>query len=124
MSAKDVKVYVQDILAEIWNAQAFTARIQDAEALAGDRQALYATVRALEILGEAAKKVPADVKERYPKIAWKEMAGMRDKLIHDCAGTRSGVVWSTVKEDLPTLKKQMEKVLRDLESGTEDAKQA
>jgi uncharacterized protein with HEPN domain len=61
-------------------------------------------------MGEAAKKVPAEFRKKHPGVAWKEMTGMRDKLIHDYAGVDANVVWKTIKEDLPELKGQIESI--------------
>jgi uncharacterized protein with HEPN domain len=62
-----------------------------------------ALVRSLEIIGEASKKVPANVKLKYPQVSWKNMAGMRDKLIHDYMGIDYGIVWDVVKRKIPEI---------------------
>jgi len=64
-----------------------------------------AIIRNIEVLGEASKKISHDTKETYPNIPWKEISGMRDKLIHDYLGVDVDVVWKTVKEDIPVLKR-------------------
>ena len=74
------------------------------EQFAGDAKTVFAVVRALEIIGEATKKLPQSVRDRYPKVPWREMAGIRDKLIHDYFGVNLAVVWKTVIEDLPGLR--------------------
>lgn len=63
------------------------------------------------------KKIPDKVKEKYSKIPWKKMAGMRDKLIHEYFGVDLKRVWKTVKEDVPNLKPLFEKILKDFECG-------
>jgi uncharacterized protein with HEPN domain len=65
---------------------------------------VFAVTRALEIIGEAAKKVPKSVKSRYPAVPWREMTGIRDKLIHEYFGVNLEVVWKTIQQDLPALK--------------------
>jgi uncharacterized protein with HEPN domain len=75
-----------------------------------DDKTSYATLRALEIIGEAVKKVPQEVRKRYPDIPWAEMAGMRDKLIHDYFGVNLQTGWDTVKKDIPALKSKFKKV--------------
>ncbi len=72
-----------------------------------------AIVRALEVIGEVAKRVPAEYRARHPKIPWREMAGMRDKLIHDYLGVDASVVWATVKESLPELVSRIEPLLAE-----------
>lgn len=67
--------------------------------------------RSLEIIGEATKKVPADFKYRWNTIQWKNMAGMRDRLIHDYHGVNYSIVWDVVKNKIPELQKQIEEVL-------------
>ncbi len=70
-----------------------------------------AIVRSLEIIGEASKKIPAEVKNQWKGIPWKNMAGMRDKLIHDYFGVNYSIVWDVVKNKVPELAEQIRKVL-------------
>ncbi|TAE09769.1 MAG: DUF86 domain-containing protein [Bacteroidetes bacterium] len=63
-----------------------------------------ALVRSLEIIGEATKKIPADVKVKWHLIQWKNMAGMRDRLIHDYMGVNYSIVWDVFKNKIPELK--------------------
>jgi len=72
-----------------------------------------AVVRSLEIIGEATKKIPADVKYNWKEIEWKNMAGMRDKLIHDYFGINYKIVWDVIKNKIPVLQKQIEKVINE-----------
>ena len=66
-----------------------------------------AVVRSLEIIGEASKKIPADVKYKWSSIQWKNMAGMRDKLIHDYMGVNYFIVWDVVTNKIPELYEQI-----------------
>ncbi|MCK4661910.1 MAG: DUF86 domain-containing protein [Bacteroidales bacterium] len=72
-----------------------------------------AVVRSLEIIGEATKNIPADVKYQWKEIQWKNMAGMRDKLIHDYFGINYSIVWDVVQNKIPELTKQIEKVIKE-----------
>ncbi|MFQ6107205.1 MAG: DUF86 domain-containing protein [Thermoplasmata archaeon] len=80
-----------------------------------DRKTIYAVVRAIEIIGEAAKKVPDSVRTKHPDIPWKDMAGMRDKVIHEYFGVDLEIVWETVSRHIPTIKPLMKAVLKDVE---------
>jgi len=71
--------------------------------------------RSLEIIGEAVKKLPDDLRVKYPQIDWKDIAGMRDILIHDYFGVDYELVWDVVKNEIPTLRFQIEQII-DLES--------
>jgi uncharacterized protein with HEPN domain len=69
-----------------------------------------AIIRNVEIIGEASKRISPDTKQTYFKIAWKEISGMRDKLIHDYLGVDVIVVWKTIKEDIPILEKLISEI--------------
>ena len=71
-----------------------------------------AVVRNLEIIGEAVKRLPEEIRKHYSDIPWKEIAGFRDVLIHDYFGIDTSVVWKTVVEDLPFLRKHIELILK------------
>ena len=71
-------------------------------------------VRQLEIIGEATKHLSPELREKYPKTPWEDIAGMRDKLIHHYFGVDLEVVWDTVEKDLPALKKNVKKILGEI----------
>ena len=71
-----------------------------------DTKTQDAVIRNLEIIGEAAKNITDELKEKHPKIMWKELAGIRDKLIHHYFGVNLEIVWTIIDEDLPQLRKE------------------
>jgi len=81
----------------------------------GDDKTSSAVVRKLEIIGEATKNIPKTITERYKELPWSYMAKMRDKIIHFYFGVDYGIVWEAVKERLPEIKPQIERILNDLE---------
>jgi uncharacterized protein with HEPN domain len=81
------------------------------ERLINDETLKRAIVRSLEIIGEATKKIPADFKIKWNTINWKNMAGMRDRLIHDYIGVNYSIIWDVIKNKIPELHKQITYVL-------------
>ena len=77
-----------------------------------DDKAVYAVIRAFEIIGEAARQVPEKVREANPEIPWREITGMRNKLTHEYFGVNTKVVWRTIKEDLPVIIPVLKKILK------------
>lgn len=106
--------YIADILTAIQEVEDFT-RAMGYENFAGDKKTVNAVVRSLEVMGEAAKRVPDAVRLQYPDVPWKRMTGMRDKLIHEYSGVDLEIVWTVVKTELPPVKPLIEHILRDLE---------
>jgi len=78
-----------------------------------------AFVRSLEIIGEATKNLSYDFRSQYPDVAWKQIAGMRDKLIHDYFGVSYDIVWDVVNTEIPRLDRAIQKILSDLEDEHE-----
>jgi uncharacterized protein with HEPN domain len=79
-----------------------------------DDKTVYAVIRAIEIIGEATKQIPDEARQSYSEIPWKDMAGMRDVLIHDYIGVDVETVWLTVKGKIPQIRPMIEKMARDL----------
>lgn len=76
-------------------------------------QAQDSVIRRLEIIGEAVKNLPEDFKASRPEIPWQKIAGMRDNLIHEYFGVDADLVWNTIKQDLPELKRKIEQILTE-----------
>ena len=104
--------YVKDTLEAIEKAAKFVEGM-GYEEFTRDDKTIYAVIRALEIVGEAANKIPQDVKDNHAEIPWREIAGMRDKLIHDYFGVNLVVVWKAVSEDLPAIESLFRRMLAD-----------
>lgn len=102
--------YVRDIVAMMDKIETFTTGL-DFDAFVQDDKTYMAVVRALEVIGEAAKHVPLSVRRQYPQVPWKRMAGMRDKLIHGYFGTDAMIVWETATSLIPTLRPLVAQVL-------------
>lgn len=84
--------YLADILQALAEVEDFTKGMTYS-AFARDKKTVNAVIRSLEVMGEAAKRIPDDVRAKHPEIPWKRMAGMRDKLIHEYAGVDLEMVW-------------------------------
>ena len=115
MSAERIfEDYLEDILEYAEKAHRFLAETPTLDDLKEDERTLLAVVRALEVVGEAAKRIPKDFRDRYPRIPWRGMTGMRDKVIHEYFGVDAAVVWRTVREDLPPLRESIAQALSNL----------
>jgi uncharacterized protein with HEPN domain len=106
--------YLQAILQASNEAMAFTAGM-DFATFNSDRRTTLAATRALEIMGEAARHVPANVRRRYPQVPWQDITDMRNKVIHEYFGGDLEVVWRTIQEDLPPLCEAIQRVLTEME---------
>ena len=109
---KTVKPYLEHIFEEC-NFLIEKSKNLNYEKFIKDPVIMKAFVRSLEIIGEAVKKIPDDFKKKYKSIPWKEIAGMRDKLIHEYFGVNYKIVWETVIKEIPKLKKNIEEILTE-----------
>ena len=114
MKTRDYRDYLQDILDAVNDIESFVDDMTY-EDFIKDRKTLNAVVRSIEIIGEATKNIPKPMKAKYKELPWKQMAGMRDKLIHAYFGVDTETLWKAVKDNIPPLKTSIEKMLKEQE---------
>ena len=105
------RLYIDDMLAAIAKIERFTGSLSY-EAFSKDELVQDAVIRNLEVIGEAAKKLPPEAKRRAPEIAWPKIAGLRDILIHAYFGIDLRIVWDIVESKLPELKAALQRISR------------
>ena len=110
---REYSLYLQDILSAMLAIDKFVEGM-DFESFKKDDKTSSAVIKKFEIIGEAAKHIPEEMRNKYPQIKWKEMAGMRDRLIHFYFGIKYDLVWHTIKDVIPQVKPIIESIIKDI----------
>lgn len=110
---REYKLFVQDIKECIAQINKFVGDMYFKDFVRDDKTS-SAVVRKLEIIGEASKNIPTEIRQKYKELPWSDMARMRDKIIHAYFGVDYEVVWKTIKERLPEIKPKINTILKEL----------
>lgn|GEM_PF-85809 len=110
---RDSTLYLKDIMECIDRIEEFMGGMGYDQFVEDDKTA-SAVIRKVEVIGEAAKNVPAEQKDRYPEVPWADMARMRDKIIHSYFGVDHEIVWRVAKERLPKIRHMIEDILKEI----------
>ena len=102
MKDRDLRDYINDPIEACEDILSFTKETSYSD-FANDKKTINAVIRSLEVIGEATKKLPVSFRSNYPDIPWKQMAGMRDKLIHEYCGVDKQMIWQVVKKHIPNI---------------------
>ena len=112
---REYKLFIEDIKESIIQIDEFVGDMAFKD-FVRDEKTSSAVVRKLEIIGEATKNVPKEIRQKYKELPWSDMARMRDKIIHSYFVVDYEVVWKTIKERLPEIKPKIDTILKDLEN--------
>lgn len=112
MSSRSFKVLLEDMLDAIGQIDVYTAEMDEAE-FSKDRKTQDAVVRNLEVLGEAAGRLPGSYREQHAEIPWAMVRGMRNRIVHAYFGVDLQLIWEVVQDDLPPLKSHVAELLGD-----------
>ena len=115
MSDRDWRLFLRDIRESSARVLEYTAAMTREEFFE-DRKTLDAVMRNLAIIGEAAKKIPTDIRRKHPEISWKKMAGLRDIVVHDYFGIDEDIIWDVISIRIPELKQHLD-LIGDTESA-------
>jgi uncharacterized protein with HEPN domain len=116
---RDYRLYLDDLLSSIEKIETYVRGITFDE-FSRDTKTVDAVIRNFEIIGEVTKHIPEDLRKKYPNIPWREMAGMRDKLIHEYFGIKIDLVWETIRKRLPEVKILIRKLLIEMDKEAEN----
>lgn len=106
---KDSQVFIIHILDAVATIEKYTEGFDREKFLDKENRLVQdGVIRELEVIGEAVRNLPEEIKKKNPDLAWREIGDMRNKLIHEYFGVNLGVVWQTVVRDLPILKEAMD----------------
>lgn len=110
---RNIELYINDIQESIHKIKEYV-RGYDYERFVKDGKTIDAVIRNFSIIGEAASRIPREVQERHPQIPWYEIAGMRNKVVHEYFGINEEILWKTIQEDLPRLRRQLKELFEKI----------
>jgi len=113
MSERDPCLFLNDMLEAISRIEEYTEGY-DFEDFINDRKTVDAVLRNLEIIGEASRYVPDEIRSTYPNVPWRRVVGLRNVVIHHYFGVDLGIVWTIIRLQLPELKESVEKIIKEL----------
>lgn len=113
MSKQEWKLFVEDMLESINLIEKYIDGVEEEKDFNSDRKTIDAVVRNLEIIGEASKYIPEDVKYKFSDVDWKGVLGLRNRIAHEYFGISVSIIWDIITKELPALKEQMDEVLKD-----------
>lgn len=117
LSTRKDEAYLRHIQDVIYDVKQFMKGVTKEEFFK-NKEKQYAVLRALEIIGEATKNLSKELKAAHPEIQWNEIAGMRDKLIHQYFGVNIDLVWETFKKNIPELENRISEMLIKIKSDS------
>jgi len=110
MSKRDWRILFEDMLEATDKIERYTAGMEYDD-FVHTSLVIDAVVRNVEIIGEASKQVPAQVQGKYTRIPWRQLAGIRNRIVHEYFGVDVGIIWHIVTNELPKLKSELRKAL-------------
>jgi len=114
MKERDYRSCIEDIIEHMNYAEEFI-KYMTFEEFANDKRTILSVTKCIEIVGEATKQIPDSIREKYPEVPWRDMAGIRDRLVHGYFKVNLETVWMTVTSEFPELRPMMENVLADID---------
>jgi hypothetical protein len=107
MPRRDPDLLIEDMLAAIRKIERYIEGMEQGQ-FRQDEKTVDAVARNLEILGEATRQIPEDFMARFPDVPWRQMAGLRNRIVHDYFGLDLEIIWQIIRHNLPTLRAQLE----------------
>jgi len=116
MSNRRVRLLIEDIWESLEKVQRYISGLTR-KSFSADEKTIDAVVRNLEIIGEAANRLPGEFRSQHPTIEWRKIVGLRNRIVHDYFGVDLEIVWQILKDDVPDLRESVKKIREGLQSS-------
>lgn len=110
--SRDYKVYLDDILESISRIRQYTSELRSADTFVKDQKTFDAVIRNLEIIGEAVRNIPEDVRAKYPSVEWRKMMGLRNILAHQYFGVSPEIVWDIIVNKITVFEIHVREIIK------------